>query len=348
MGDQAELFTDEEKVILGEKEPEPPKEPETPAPKEGETPPEPGKTEPIKEEVSPEEKEAAEAQGFKIVTDKGKTYFVDDEGTKIPAKRFKSVYREGQDNKRLAEEKDQKFNLFRELGPEKYYEVYPDEKPAGWKPPEKPKETPADAMPALGNMIVKGGPHEGKTLNEVWQEDPAFASYLQTTHLNAERDRTETEKQTQERIRQESENEVNAFSGQLAKDLFGKESDKLSPKEEKKIGETIQSVLDWMAKTRRGGGMLADSYFLMNKDGILADARAKGGKEAIESLSRKPVVPSVNTGGGAAVLPFSGYEEMSADQLAVEFEKMGDAGAMKFLKEAPASLRAKHPGLPWS
>ncbi len=346
MGD--EVFTDEEKVILGEKEPPAPTEkgPETP-PADGVKPPEGDKTEPKPEEVpTDEEKQAAEAQGFKLLNENGKTYFIDDEGMKVPAKRFKAVYREREDAKRTIEEKERKFNLFRELGPEKYYEVYPGEKPQGWKPPEKPKEEKVD-FEDLGSMIVKGGPHDGKTLNEVYQENPAYAQRLQYEYLTAKSHEAESAKQTEERIRKESEEEVNAFTTQVSKELFGKETEKLSPQEQVKVKDTIQGVLDWMHKTKRGGGMLADAYFLMNKDGIIADARTKGGKEALESL-KKASVPSVDTRGGATVSGFGAFEGMTADQLAAEVEKMNEKEYQKFMKEAPQTLRSKHPGLPWS
>jgi len=348
MGDQAELFTDEEKVILGEKEPDPAGGPEETPALEGELKPAEGdKTEPKEAEVketepTPEEKDAMESMGLRI--DKG--YIIDDDGTKIPAKRWKSMYRDFQEEKRTRTDTDRKFQLFKELGAEKYYEVYPDEKPEDFKSAAKPKETEGQ-MPALGSMVIQGGPHDGKTLNEVWQEDPAFASYLQNQYLQAENKKVEDERQTQERVRKESEDEVNTFSETLSREMFGKESSKLSPQEESKVSAAIQSTLNWMAKTKRGGGVIADAHFLMNQEKILADAKAKGGKEALESL-RKPGIPSVNTGGGAAVAPFAAYEEMSPDQLREQVEKMSDAGYAKFLKEAPQPLRAKHPGLPWS
>jgi len=355
MGEETQ-FTADELRILGE---EPPAQPaggpekplpaeggETLKPPEGEVKPE-QKLEEVKlEETTPEEKQAMESMGLRI--DKG--YIVDDDGTKIPAKRWKSLYRDYSERGRTIEEKDRKFQLFKELGQEKYFELYPGETPAGWKPPEKDngkRKELTETAPALGEMIVKGGPHDGKTLNQVWQEDPAYAATIQSNHLNAENQKVETERQTQERLKKESEDEVNTFTGQLARELFNKEPEKLTKDEEGRVVSSIQSIFDWMAKTKRGGGVLADAHFLMNREKHISDAKAKGGKEALESLN-KPAIPSVSTGGGASVGGFSAYEEISRDQLATEVEKMSEKQAIKFFKEAPASLKAKHPDLPWT
>ena len=340
MGEQEELFTDEEKVILGEKEPEPVKGPEPLPSEDGEKPPEGEKTE--LQEKTPEEKQAMESMGFRI---EGK-YLIDDAGSKIPLQRWDKMYFNFQEEKRLREDDSRKFNLFKELGPEKYYEAYPDEKPEDFKPAEKPKET-VGQTPNLGNMIIQGGPHDGKTLNDLWVEDPSYAAFLQNQYLNADQKKKDDEAKSETDRLRESENEVNAFTTQLSKEMFGREPDKLTPQEDRKVTDTIQTTLNWMAKTKRGGGIIADAHFLMNKEGILADARTKGGKEALQSL-QKPGVPSVNTGGGSIVAPFTAYEEMSPDQLSESVNKMSEAGYVKFLKEAPTSLRAKHPGLPWS
>jgi hypothetical protein len=149
-----------------------------------------------------------------------------------------------------------------------------------------------------------------------------------------------------EDLRRESEQEVSAFSDQLSTELFGKKSGELSKDEEARVVTTIQQTLDWMSKTRRGAGIIADAYFLMNREGLLKSAHEKGGKAALASL-QKPAIASVDTGSGKTVTGTEALESMSGDQMAAEMEKWPEAKYMKFLKEAPASIRAKHPSLPW-
>lgn len=356
MGEETSPYTTDELKILGEELPVQPKEgPEKPPLLEGEKlesleEVKPAlKPEEVKlEEQTPEEKQAMESMGLRI--EKG--YIIDDDGTKIPGKRWKGLYRDFQEEKRGKAETDRKYNLLKELGAEKYYEIYPEETPAGWKPPEKDdgkgKETvTTPSTQNMGEMVIQGGPHNGKTLNEVWQEDPAYASSLQNQYLDSERKKVETEQQTTDRLKRESEDEVNKFTVDLAKELFGKEAEKLNPNEEKEIVKTIQSIFDWMAKTKRGGAVLADAHFLMNREKHITDAKTKGGKEALESLKRS-APGSITVGGGSSVGGFSAYEGMTADQLAAEVEKMSEKETLKFFKDAPTALKAKYPSLPWS
>ncbi len=268
---------------------------------------------------------------------------------KIPAKRFKEVYWKSKDVERKAAETERKLNLFKELGADKYYELHPDEAPEGWKPVEEKTLERNEVTEQLGAMIVQGGPHDGKTLNDVWQEDPAYANYLQTQFLTAQHKAQETERQRDESLRQESEKEVNALVSDLANELYGKKADALTPDEEAKIGETVQATLNWMAKTHRGGGVLADAYFLMNKDKILQDAKGKGAKGALENLKKGSAPASIDFGkSGGDGGGFGPYEAMTADQLQVAIDKMETGEYQKFLKDAPVSLRTKYPSVPWN
>lgn len=346
-----EEFTPEELVILGET-PEPkteaqaPPEGEAKPPVEGEQPPAEGAAPPEKEpEHTEEEKAAAEKMGFRI---DGK-FIIDNEGSKIPLKRFREVYFKAQEADRGRAETERQFNLFRELGPDKFYELYPDRKPAGYQPAGKREAQPeniAEIGAKMGSMVVQGGPYNGQTLNEVFSVDPAYANALQVAFLEGQKEKVTSVQRQQEELRRESETEVSAFSDQLSTELFGKKSGELSREEEAKVVDAIQATLDWMAKTKRGAGIIADAYFLMNREGILKSAHEKGGKAALASLS-KPAIPSVDTGSGKTVTGTEALESMTSDQLAAEVEKWPEARYMKFLKEAPQALRAKHPSLPW-
>lgn len=356
MGELAEVFTNEERLILGEIDELPPAGDQVQPPAEGEQPPEGEvKTEgevkepKVKEpEHTPEEKAEAEKMGFRLETDdKGKSFIIDDEGTKIPLKRWKSLYWEGQETQRAKTETERKFNLFKELGPDKFYSLYPDEAPQGWKPTPAPVAAPeltADTYHAIGSMQVEGGPYDGMTLNEVYQRDPAYAITLQQTYLNEQNQKVNQIKDAQSKLRQESETEVNQFSEQLAQERFGKETAKLSEQELRVINSEIKSTLSFLAE--RGLSYLSDAYFLMNKDKLINEAKTKAGKSVLENLS-KGTIASISGGGVASATGWAAYETMTADQLGRELEAMDEKKAQEFLKNAPQSMKQKYPGLPW-
>src|SRR3990172_1336729 len=148
MGDEA-IYTPEELAILGEETPvvTPPADQELP---EGE------KASENQPEHTEEEKSAAEKMGLRV--EEG--FIVDDDGTKIPAKRWKSLYYDYKEVDRGKTETERKFNLYKELGQDKYYAIYPEEAPKDWQAKEAPVEPAARAD--IGNMLVQGGPHDGK------------------------------------------------------------------------------------------------------------------------------------------------------------------------------------------
>jgi len=347
-----EQFTDEELAILGEKAPT--ADPEKPLvegvlPEGGEKP-----LEPKQPEHTDEEKTAIEQTGAKVEVDpKGKTWIIDDEGTRIPLKRWRENYRESMDNKRGREETEKKFNQFRELGPEKYYAIYPNEKPADWKPPEKPQAPQKDIFDLVAQYSDPNHPYNGKTLREIYATDPAEARRLerayeqdQTRRSEEERGKVEAEKQRHQHVLNQCDAEINDFTGHLSKEMFGKDASTLSKEEKAHIDSSIQATIDWMQKSQRGAGILADAYFLMNKEKIIADAKAKGGKGIIQSLS-KPSIPSINAGSGAAA-GGTEFENMTREQLAAHIANLDDAGYEKFMKSATPEMKAKLPDLPWS
>jgi hypothetical protein len=358
-----EEFTPEEKVILGE-EPEPQPEGQTPpaegekAP-EGEVKPPEGEKPPEKEsERTDEEKQAIEQMGLKV-DDKG--FVIDEEGTRIPFKRWNQIYGKYRESERKSVDleaklgqTEQKHKLLRIIGPEKYYAIYPDEAPEGFTPAEKkaaPKEE--DPFDMVADYKDPNHPFHGKTLREIYKEDPAEGRRLeriweqgqQKVKADEQRQR-ETAEQTKQRLIKESEDEITTFSSSIAKELFGKEATALTKEEEAQVSGAIQDTLNFMQKTRRGAGILADAYFLMNREKIVNDARTKGGKAALESL-QKPSVPSINSGGGAAVTGMDAYEAMTSDQLARAVEAMPEKQYAAFMKNASSALKAKHPSIPW-
>ncbi len=352
MGD--EIYTAEEKVILGE-EPEPQAAdqatpPVTEEKPEGEVLPEGEKPAETKEpEHTDDEKAEVEKMGLKI-DDKG--FVVDEEGTRIPAKRWKQLYYESKDAQRKAtaaetgrSETETKFKLFKVLGSEKYYEIHPDEAPKGYKPAGKAAVT-EDPFEMVATYPDPNHPFHGKTLKEIYKEDPAEGRKLERAWEQSQQTQRQTQQQVHQTYVREAEREIDTFSTDIAKELFGKEPSALTKEESAQVTVAIQSTLDFMNKTRRGAGILGDAYFLMNKEKIVTDAKTKGGKAALESL-QKPSIPSISAGSGAAGTGSSAYEGMTTDQLARVVEGMSDKQATQFFKNASPALKAKHPSIPW-
>jgi hypothetical protein len=356
MGEVAEVYTAEEKVILGE-EPEPQAADQvTPPVVEGKKPPEgvvvpegdkPAAKEP---EHTEDEKAAVEKMGLKI-DDKG--FIIDDEGTRIPAKRWKKLYWEAQEAKRQHGEAvtgktqtDTKFKLFRVIGPQKYYEIYPDEKPEGFQEEQKASVKADDPFNLVAQYPDPNHPLQGKTLGEIYQENPAEGRRLERQWEQGRQRQQQSAAEGQRRLLDESEREVQDFSAALAKDFFSKEAAALTKEEKAQVESVIQDTLDFMQKTKRGAGILADAYFVMNREKIVTEAKTKGGKAALESL-QKPSIPAISAGAGGAGTGMDAYEAMNGDQLAKTVEGMTDKQYASFMKNASPALKAKHPSIPW-
>lgn len=353
-----ETFDKDELAALGEAEvkapdaaKDEPKKEEGPEPEvkpEGEVAPEVKPEAEPKGELTPEQKAAAEEQGLEVVTDEktGKKYVIDEDGARIPPTRFKEIFWKAKEGERTKE----KLDLFKKLGPEGYYQVYPEEKPEGTPAREPQREAiPPDAD--LGSLIVKhpNGQYDGMTLRDVFAVDPVFATRLQTEFLWNQKQASEKQRGEMDRVRQESATEIETFANDIAKEMFGKEATTLSKEEEPKIAETIQTVLDWMRKTHRGGGVIADAYFLMNKEGLLKGAANKAAAKTLKDLQDRKGPASIDTthGGDVKETGFEAYEKMTEAQLTAKIDGMNEKETRKFFKEAPKSLKAKYPGLPW-
>lgn len=360
---KTETFDKDELAALGEAEPAAPAaEKAEPVKKEG---PEP-KVEP-EGEVAPEEKPeteptvtptaeelaAAEDKGFRIETDdKGHQYIVDDDGTRIPPKRFKEVYREAKEGERTKE----KLDLFKKLGPQGYYQVYPEERPEA--PPAR--EVPREVIPPgadIGSLLVQYDPktsaenrqYEGMTLRDVHAIDPVFATNLQTEFLWQQKQAAVQQVGEFNRVRQESATEIETFAESVAKENYGKSTKELSKDEEGKVVDTIQAVLNFMTKTNRGSGLMDDAYFLMNKEGLLKKAAENASMGTLKSLQERRGPASIDTAQGGEVKDtgFEAYGKMTEVALTAKIDAMTDKEVAKFFKDAPKSLRAKFPSIPW-
>lgn len=239
-----------------------------------------------------------------------------------------------------------KHKLLKE-NPEEYYQKYPDE-----KPPEKAKPDGLDvqAQNDISGLVVTGTGTEidGMTLKEAYDVNPALAAQLQYNYYRDQERQKAEESEKLTKYQQEAERETREFADTLATQLFGKKSTEITPEQDISVREEISKVLDWMQKTRRGGGNLADAHFLMNKDRELGRAAASGADAIAKALSEGSG-RSVSLGADPGkVTGFERYLEMSEDQMAEEVEKMGRNGGQAwkvFKTKAPQAIRKKFPDL---
>ena len=354
-----EEFTDEEKAALGEAAPakvDPPapdaekdeheEGPEPEAKPEGEVAPE---EKPEAEQEQTETEIQAEEMGLEVVTDEktGKQYIVDEDGARIPPKRFREVYREAKEGERTKE----KLDLFKKLGPEGYYQAYPDERPAS--APEKTPDVPLDVDPWSLTVKQPDGPYDGMALRDVFNQggDAAiFAMNLRDQFMDSQRQKIAEKAGEESRLRQAAATEIETFATDIAREMFGKEPSAVTKEEEAQIGETIKAVTDWMLKTHRGGGVIADAYFLMSKEGILKKVSEAAAQRALKSITDRKGPASIDTGKGGEPKEtgFEAYEKMTEEALTAKIDAMTDKDTAKFFKEAPDSLRKKYPSLPWT
>lgn len=248
-------------------------------------------------------------------------------------------------------ETERKLDLFKKLGPEGYYQAYPDERPAEQEKPQPQQQVQQPVQQDIGSMIVRqpGGPYDGMTLRDVYAEDPVFATQLQTNFYRQQWEAEAARNAQQSQLKNAATQEIETFADSIAQETFGKPSKELSKDEESRIHGTIQEVIAWMTTTHRGGGNISDAYFLMNREGLLKKAKESASQKAIKDLQERKGPPSIDTGRGNAPQDtgFEAYGKMTEEQLEAKIGKMSDRELDKFLKEAPQSLRSKFSSLPW-
>ena len=325
MGDNEE-FSNEELEILGE-EPSEEKDPETPSEEDGDK----------GEETPSGSKEKSE--GTPASDKEPGTEHKDGEGDDkdpVPYDRFSKVYGQHKETER-------KLDLLKS-DPEEYYRQYPDEKP------KEELEDGGSKVPTFGeagNLVVEGGEHDGLTLREVFEKDPFAAQdiYMQHKEGLLEQEREETRKI--ETLQAESNREIAGFAQKLASEMFSKADIKsLSESETKTIETEVNKILDWMDETGRGGGVIEDAYFLMNKDNIIQDAISKGATGLAKSLSAS-TAQSISSTKSESADGMDGYMNMTENELANVIDNMTEGEVIGFLKNAPKALKEKFPGAPW-
>jgi hypothetical protein len=299
-------------------------------------------------ELSTEEKAIADQEGVKLVTENGKQYLIDDEGAKIPVERwrknFAKTHAEVDSAKKAAEETSRKLNLLKELGAEKFFELYPDEKPANYAPPVKKDEPVSADVEDFNTMIVNGGKYNGWQLGDVAKEDPIAASLMLNNYLEGKRAVVEKESKRQADFQQSFEQERNAFCYNRAKELFNK-SDNFTDAEKAQTVKVYEDLSKWMIANGKSHYNMEDAYTLMNKDSIIQSKIAEASKAAIEKMT-KPGAKSIgNVSSDGKPTGFESYLTMTEGQLTDAIENMTDKEFKTFLKDAPKELREKYPGV---
>jgi hypothetical protein len=341
MGDINEQFTKEELVTLGEVEAEPSKE----APEEAK---EPEKAEATEEKGSAEVKEPETEQAAEpteSATEGKEETQEDEEDLTEPVKVQKRI------NKLTWErrETERKLDLLKRLGPDKYFEVYPDEKPKDSPPPQTAKVDRVLSFSEALNLRVNGGTYDGKTLAEVYQENPVIATDMYIDLRDKQRDAIAQANMSQVKLREESEKEITTFSRTLSKEMFEKDFETLTEDDGKRIEVVIADVLDWMEKTGRGGGRIEDAYFLMNKENLIKNAKSDGAKSLVKNLKQGSVASVKGQKDGAAKKTgYEAYDGMSDNQFRATINSMTDKTYRDFINKAPQSLKEKFPKVDWA
>jgi len=291
-------------------------------------------TEETTEETTETVEETVETEEAELKLEDG--YIVYPDGNKIPVDRFEKVYGKGKEHERNLQETQEKFNLLK-TNPEEYYKRYPDEK-VGTAPTQV----------KIGGMRVTGGEYDGMTLAEVYEVDPAEAQQIQINYTLSQRDEQTKTRDTESRMLEQINTEMESFSQARAKDFFSKEYSALTETEAGQINTLLENVITWGKETGRGSGNVEDIYFLMHKDTLLSAEKSKGIQSLIGQVKS---VPSIAGGGKVDSGTETGYSRflsMSDNQMADAITAMPDAEYLKFKKEAPAELKRKHPELPWN
>lgn len=197
-----------------------------------------------------------------------------------------------------------------------------------------------------GAMSVKGGEFDGKTLNEVYAINPGKAMKLYNDYVKDE-DAAEAKETAgkQERI-DAADKDIKEFTIAQKNELFG-DKDELSDEEATQLAKVVEDTLVFIETTGRASSM-SDAHFLMNRKAHLASAASGAAQSVANSLDQGASQVHVSTAkGGGDETGFEAYEAMSEEKLESVIDDWDDEKVSDFYKNAPKSLRNKHPNIPW-
>lgn len=248
---------------------------------------------------------------------------------------------------------EEKLNLLRS-NPESYYKQYPDERPAKQAAPVTSLAG-KDEISTIRSMVIEGGNYDRQLFGEVFKKDPRAAYAIDPYYARKlddyQRDLTVREESDRKTIQSRALSEANVFAEARAKEISGgKDKESLTDAEKAEINSKVleigHKVIAWQKANGKLNYSLSDAYVLMNHGKDIAKAKADGAKTIVDNLGNS--VASVSTSRGAGKV--TGYEadiSMTAGQLSEKLDKMDDGAYQKWIKNAPAELKKKHPNIPW-
>jgi hypothetical protein len=181
------------------------------------------------------------------------------------------------------------------------------------------------------------------------QIDPEDGTRMLNEWKDSQYAEVRKQEETVTRTKREQAEDAENFLAARIDEIFGAEAAK-NPTREQLTKATLigQEVIEWQKKTNRINLKWDDAFKLMRHDDLIKKAREEGASGTFKELQKAGPV-SINTGAGGDVKP-SGWESvasMTDKALEKHIDGLSDADTKKFFKEAPASIRAKHPGMPW-
>jgi uncharacterized protein YfbU (UPF0304 family) len=272
----------------------------------------------------------------------------------LPKYRQREIIDQKNKYKSEAEQLKQKHDLLR-TNPEAYYQQYPYERPQTYQQnrnyeQQRPQHVSNDYDRQLdpshiANLTVTGGQYEGMTLAEVYNVDPVYAARMQNDYEWNIRDARSKEQAYIEEGQKNAQVEIDNFKKILSVDMFGSNTNEVDREQDALMDKEIQNIIGVMET--RGIKNLEDAYFIMNKDEILKRERQRGLKGVVDKVSNNNGVKSVSMGGTGVKNSSNDYANMDDGALEDAIDNMSDSELNEFLRTAPASLRRKHPGMPW-
>ena len=272
----------------------------------------------------------------------------------VPYKRFSKVYGEREQLRREKEEVAQKMNLLRTLGPDRYYELYPDERPQGSGGPEPTAQPGATGgeLPTMQqclNMTIQGGPYDGYTLAQLYgSDDLTHRAAAQDIYQNFrdQRVREVSESQAKEaEARTRVETEHNSFVDQRAQEFYGKGAANLTASERGQIQTIVNTLLDRMESGELRTYDLTTAYKLATFDDAIKDAKGKSVKALVESMRKatSATKPDGKPSGTAKASGYDGYMSYTPDQMFKHLDRMTTPERIAFWKKAPDGLKNRFP-----
>lgn len=312
-----------------------------------------------KAEQTPElEQKAEESTGEEAKAEEAESE--PEEGKPVPYDRFKKVYGQAKQTEREKTELKEKLDFFKR-DPDGYYERYSDERPADWKPKAErqepaatPKATRIIPMREMLNAVVNDPQNKdfhGRSLRDLLAENTpesiAAASDYYQTYVESVREEVRKSQDTEASYKKAIEVEVNSFTDERAKEMFGKPADNLDPESRQKVDAVIHSVIDWIKKTNKLNYSLQDAWFLMRKDDLIKDAVAKGASAIVDNAKRGVTKSVGATTQSTPSDPYGKYLAMSERDLEKMVMEMADTAYTDFLSKATPAFRKKFPQLPY-